>query len=85
MFISGSMMSVGWSVGLVLSYIIGSFTEWDELALICSAVPVIQFCTLLRCPSSPRWLMSRNRENEARIALEYLRDGNQLEVTAKIK
>lgn len=68
-------MSVGWSIGLVLSYAVGSVLEWNQLALFCSVIPMIQFFSLLCCHSSPRWLVSRLRFSEAKDALMYLRGG----------
>merc|ERR1719414_2361057 len=61
----GSLLSVGWTLGLVL--------EWNWLALTSSVVSIVQFIVLSVATPSPRWLITRNRSEEAKIALTFFR------------
>jgi len=69
----GSLLSVGWTFGLVISYSLGSVLNWNHLALSACVVPVVQFIVLLSSEDSPRWLVSRSKNNEAKKALAFFR------------
>ena len=69
----GSLMSVGWTFGLVMSYSLGAVLDWSHLALAACTVPVTQFIVLLASEDSPRWLVSRARLDDAKKALAFFR------------
>ena len=69
----GSLLSVGWTFGLVLSYTLGSVLEWNWLALTSSVVSIVQFIVLSVATPSPRWLLTRKRTEEAKVALTFFR------------
>merc|ERR1719266_2069888 len=69
----GSLLSVGWTFGLVLSYTLGSVLEWNWLALTSSVVSIVQFIVLSAATPSPRWLVSKGQLGEAKKALAYFR------------
>ena len=50
----GSLLSVGWTFGLVLSYTLGSVLEWNWLALTSSVVSIVQFIVLSAATPSPK-------------------------------
>ena len=69
----GSLLSVGWTFGLVLSYSLGSILDWSQLALSACMVPIAQFVVLSMSEDSPRWLVSRAHLPEAKKALAFFR------------
>ena len=69
----GSLLSVGWTFGLVMSYSLGAVLDWSNLALAACTVPVTQFIVLLASEDSPRWLVSRHRLEDAKKALAFFR------------
>ncbi|QQP57712.1 Trehalose transporter BmTRET1, partial [Caligus rogercresseyi] len=71
----GSILSIGWCFGLVLSYSLGSILRWNWLALASSMIPLIQFVVLWNGTSSPRWLVTRKRNEEAKESLAFFRGG----------
>ena len=42
----GSLLSVGWTFGLVISYTLGSVLDWNFLALAACTVPIAQLIVL---------------------------------------
>lgn len=42
----GSLLSVGWTFGLVISYTLGSVLDWNFLALSACTVPIAQLIVL---------------------------------------
>ena len=73
LFFSGSLLSVGWTFGLVMSYSLGSVLEWNWLALSACSVPLAQSAVLAASEASPRWLVSKGQLGEAKKALAYFR------------
>lgn len=69
----GSLLSVGWTFGLVMSYSLGSILDWNHLALSACVVPAAQFVVLWTSENSPRWLVSRARLDEAKKSLTFFR------------
>ncbi len=69
----GSLLSVGWTFGLVMSYSLGSVLPWNWLAFAACVVPIVQFVVLSTSEASPRWLVSRGQLEEAKKSLVYFR------------
>jgi len=69
----GSLLSVGWTFGLVISYTLGSVLDWNFLALSACTVPIAQLIVLWTSEDSPRWLVSRAKLSEAKTALAFFR------------
>jgi MFS family permease len=51
----GSLLSVGWTFGLVISYTLGSVLDWNFLALSACTVPIAQLIVL--------WVLSMSLPN----------------------
>merc|ERR1719412_1724771 len=81
----GSLLSVGWTFGLVLSYTLGSVLEWNWLALTSSVVSIVQFIVLSAATPSPRWLLTRKRTEEAKDALTFFRGEMSKHVECELK
>lgn len=81
----GSLLSVGWTFGLVISYSLGSVLDWSDLALAACTVPVVQFIVLLTSEDSPRWLVSRSKLDEAKKALAYFRGCTHLNMSKHVE
>ncbi|KAB0798544.1 hypothetical protein PPYR_09537 [Photinus pyralis] len=64
---------VSGSFGYFVEFLIGSLLHWKLAALVSAAVPIVAFCLLSQVPETPYWLLSRNKEDEARRSLAWLR------------
>ena len=79
--------------GIMLAYISNYVIGWLELGTIewrwmfgVEAVPAALFATLLfLTPRSPRWLMAKNREDEARSIFRSLTKSSEEEIDAEIR
>lgn len=60
-------------IGILVQFVLGSFLKWRTIALICSVLPVLTIFALFFVPESPYWLLTKNRANEARKSLAWLR------------
>ena len=61
------------ALGILMSFIIGTFVDWWVLAYLLSMFPLMLFTGMIFMPETPFWLLTHNREKEARIALQRLR------------
>ena len=69
----GAFTAIFLSLGILITYIIGAFVPWNVLAWILAAFPSLLFGSMFFMPETPSWLLSKNREEEARKSLQYLR------------
>lgn len=81
----GSLLSVGWTFGLVISYSLGSVLDWNYLALSACLVPAVQFVVLASSEDSPRWLVSRARLDDAKKSLVYFRGCSQVSLAKHVE
>lgn len=72
------------NIGILLCFVAGKYVNWDGLAFIGSALPVPFLVLMLLIPETPRWFVSRGREERARKALQWLR-GKQADVEPELK
>ncbi|XP_043237113.1 facilitated trehalose transporter Tret1-like [Amphibalanus amphitrite] len=70
--------------GIFLSYLIGKYATWSHLALASAALPVLWLLLALWTRRSPVWLLEKNREDEARRALVWLR-GRRADVSDELR
>jgi facilitated trehalose transporter len=61
------------ALGILVTYIIGAFTEWFILAWILSTFPLVLFFGMILMPETPIWLLAHNQENDAKKSLQRLR------------
>lgn len=65
--------SVGVSTGVFLVYLIGKWLQWNHVAGICGLVPLASIILIFLFPETPSYLMSREKPEKARRALNRLR------------
>ncbi|CAH0391364.1 unnamed protein product [Bemisia tabaci] len=72
----GTLSSISTSatlIGIFVMYVLSYLFDWRSVALICSASPVITFTCMTQIPESPTWLIVKNRYEDARKSLCWLR------------
>lgn len=62
----------------------GFFMNWSTLAFLGGSLPVPFLLLMLIIPETPRWYVSKGRDEEARKALQWLR-GKQADVEPELK
>lgn len=72
------------NIGILLCFVAGKYLDWSELAFLGGALPVPFLVLMLLIPETPRWYVSRGREERARRALQWLR-GKQADVEPELK
>lgn len=66
-------------VGFLLQYSLGTLLPWRPLALLNGIVPVITVLLLCIIPETPIWYMTKNRPEEAKRSLAWLRGWTKTE------
>lgn len=61
------------NIGILVCFVAGKYLDWSELAWLGAALPVPFLVLMVMIPETPRWLVSRNRPQDARDALQWLR------------
>ncbi|GGH76857.1 sugar porter (SP) family MFS transporter [Pullulanibacillus pueri] len=73
------MITIGILVAYIVNYAFSSFEGW-RLMLGFAALPaLIMLIGITFMPESPRWLIKRNRENEARKIMKFTRRNEEIE------
>ncbi|XP_057320505.1 facilitated trehalose transporter Tret1-like isoform X2 [Microplitis mediator] len=68
-----ALSSVGVSTGVMLEYAMGGVTSWKICAAISSLIPASALILMFIFPETPSYLISRNKPEKARKALEHFR------------
>ncbi|CAB3360091.1 Hypothetical predicted protein [Cloeon dipterum] len=68
--------STSFSIGILMIYVLNSLLPWQMVALVAATVPFMAFASFFVLPESPLWLAKANKNNEAAIALTWLRGGD---------
>ncbi|XP_075222588.1 facilitated trehalose transporter Tret1-like isoform X2 [Lycorma delicatula] len=68
----GSLPALFMAIGVLVSYILGTWLQWNYLAYASSFFPAAMLVLLIPLPESPNWLSDNNRHKEADLALEWL-------------
>lgn len=68
-----SCAGVAVMMGFSTVFFLGGITTWRITALICCLVPVTTIVAICFVPETPFWLMSKNRKQDAKKSLMWLR------------
>lgn len=60
-------------VGFLIVYLLGTVTTWRNASLVCLSLPLVTMVAICFIPETPYWLLSKNRTEEARRSLQWLR------------
>ncbi|EFX87178.1 hypothetical protein DAPPUDRAFT_44016 [Daphnia pulex] len=80
----GSATISAMALGVWTTYLIGIFVDWHVLTWVFCCLPVLFLFGTMVMPESPSWLLSNNREQEARQSLQFLR-GKGTNIEAEMK
>ncbi len=72
------------TLGILFSYIVGTFLNVFWLSVICAIFPIIYTVVFFCMPESPTYLINKNREEEARKSFRFLR-GKAFDPTEEIQ
>merc|ERR550519_3100174 len=71
--ILGSGMQLMVTIGVVLGFVVGSLVTWRWLSVFCIGCDLIWILLLLLIPETPQFYISKQRHEEAKEALQWLR------------
>ncbi|MCL4151508.1 UNVERIFIED_CONTAM: hypothetical protein GTU68_015225 [Idotea baltica] len=71
------------NVGMLMSYLLGAFMNWRQLATVTAIAPACLFLSTLFIPETPSFLLYRGRDAEATEALKWLR-GSSTDVSREL-
>ncbi|XP_069985843.1 facilitated trehalose transporter Tret1-like [Penaeus vannamei] len=63
------------NVGMLLSFLLGVYLDWRQLAMVASIAPALLFLCLMLIPETPSYLLYRGRDEDAATSLSWLRGG----------
>ncbi|XP_065087392.1 facilitated trehalose transporter Tret1 isoform X2 [Ochlerotatus camptorhynchus] len=72
------------NIGILLCFVAGNYMDWSGLAFLGAALPVPFLILMFLIPETPRWYVSRGRDDRARKALQWLR-GKKADVDPELK
>ncbi|KAL1465303.1 hypothetical protein WDU94_004886 [Cyamophila willieti] len=61
------------NIGILSCFIAGTFLNWYQLAFLGACIPVPFLICMFLIPETPRWYIGRNKQKQARKALQWLR------------
>lgn len=80
-FMSQLAINIGILFAQTMGYAFSDYGHWRYIFLVASAVAVVQAVVLVAwTPESPKWLVAAGRYDEARVALQYLRETSEVDV-----
>ncbi|CAG2065500.1 unnamed protein product, partial [Timema podura] len=81
----GTYVMLFFSIGVLQSYIVGSYASYQVLGFACISLPILFVFLFYWMPESPVYLMSRNRHMESRKALSWLRGNDKQTVDRELE
>lgn len=70
--------------GILIAYGAGIILNWSNLAFLGGTLAIPFIISMMLIPETPRWFVSRGKDEEARKALQWLR-GKQADVEPELK
>lgn len=74
-----TFITVMTKAGILLAYSVGPYVSFQKLAIILMLPPIIFIISFIWLPESPYFLFSKNRDEEARKSLIWLRNGSLMD------
>ncbi|XP_038119209.1 facilitated trehalose transporter Tret1 [Culex quinquefasciatus] len=68
-----SCAGVAVMLGFFMVYLLGTVTTWRITAAICVSIPLATMIAICFVPETPMWLLSKDRKEDARKSLQWLR------------
>lgn len=78
------MLKVLGHVGVLLSYVAGSYLNWRQSALLVAIAPSMLFLGTLFIPETPSYLVLNGKDEEAASSLQWLR-GSQVDIRHELQ
>lgn len=78
-----SVLKILSHIGVLISFSVGAYFNWYQLALVVAGAPVLLFFALLFIPETPSSLLLRRKEEEAAEALQWLR-GSEADISQEL-
>lgn len=72
------------NIGILMCFVAGNYLDWSNLAFLGATLPVPFLLLMFFIPETPRWYVSRGRDDRARKALQWLR-GKKADVDPELK
>lgn len=72
------------NIGILVCFVAGSYLNWSGLAFLGASLPVPFLVLMFFIPETPRWYVSRGKEERAKRALQWLR-GRKADVEPELK
>lgn len=60
-----SIQKVAGHLGVLLSFSVGAYLDWRQLAMLVSLAPLLLFLTVIYIPETPSFLVLTGRDEEA--------------------
>ena len=73
----GSLPALFMAGGILLSYIMGAWLPWNQLAWASAVFPALLLFVMIPLPESPVWLLSKGHTSDAQKALKWLHHQRQ--------
>lgn len=67
----GAFFQLHLTVGILFVYLVGAFTHWITLSILCAIFPVLLIVSMFFVPESPVYLVKKERRNEAGVSLKW--------------
>ncbi|KAJ6640243.1 Facilitated trehalose transporter Tret1 [Pseudolycoriella hygida] len=67
----GTCFQLFLTIGILLVFVVGAVTTWVNLSWVCGVVPILFIIGMFFVPESPSWLVKRDRQNDATLALKW--------------
>ncbi|XP_015597133.1 facilitated trehalose transporter Tret1 [Cephus cinctus] len=79
----GSLFQLFITIGIVLTFVIGSVVSYIGLSIACAMVEVLLVATFIWMPESPTWFVAQGRKADAVKSLEVLR-GDSYDISEEL-
>lgn len=80
----GAFFQLFLTVGILFTFVIGAYTHWRVLSIICAVIPPLLVAVFWWMPETPQYLLGKNRRREAERALRWLR-GRDADLTDELQ